>query len=142
LNDPQTPAPHVVAGFRTCLGVPRHFRNDPEFVHDALLSIGAAHDRLLDLMEEIANEDPFAALRLLHTCGINMFGHVLSAYPPSWYNTLPGGGTTPSQPLLPPYSRQLWRKTSLTHYLRGREERALLPWKLTQFAATSERFFG
>jgi hypothetical protein len=38
---------------------------------------------LLDLTKEIADEDPFAALRLLHTCGISRFGHVLSAVPPS-----------------------------------------------------------
>ena len=42
-----------------------------------------AHDRLLDLTEEIADEDPFAALRLLQTCGISKFGHVLSAVPPN-----------------------------------------------------------
>ena len=45
--------------------------------------MGAAHDRLLDLTEEIADEDPFDALRLLHTCGISKFGHVLSVVPPS-----------------------------------------------------------
>ncbi len=45
--------------------------------------MGEAHDRLLDLTEEIADEDPFAALRLLQTCGINKFGHVLSVVPPS-----------------------------------------------------------
>jgi hypothetical protein len=44
--------------------------------------MGAAHDRLLDLTEEIADEDPFAALRLLQTCAIFKFGHVLSVVPP------------------------------------------------------------
>ena len=82
LDDPQVPAPHVVAGFKSCLGVPRHFENDPAFIHEALQNIGHTHDRLLDLTEEIADEDPFAALRLLQTCGINRFGHVLSAVPP------------------------------------------------------------
>jgi hypothetical protein len=44
--------------------------------------MGIAHDKLLDLTEEIADEAPFAALRLLQTCGISRFGHVLSAVPP------------------------------------------------------------
>ncbi len=57
--------PHVVTGFTSCLGVPRHFENDPVFLHEALQKIGSTHDRLLDLTEEIADEDPFAALRLL-----------------------------------------------------------------------------
>ncbi len=35
------------------------------------------------LLEEIADEDPFAVLRLLQTCGISEFGHVLSAAPPA-----------------------------------------------------------
>jgi hypothetical protein len=82
LEDPKVPAPHVGAGFKSCLGVPRHFDNDPEFLQVALQSLGTTHDRLLDLTEEIADEDPFAALRLLHTCGIQRFGHVLSAVPP------------------------------------------------------------
>jgi len=82
LDDPQVPTPHVVAGFKSCLGVPRHFDNDPVFLHEALQAIGSTHDRLLDLTEEIADEDPFAALRLLQTCGINRFGHVPSAVPP------------------------------------------------------------
>ncbi len=41
--------------------------------------MGEAHDRLLDLTEEVSDEDPFAALRLLQTSGIERFGHVLSA---------------------------------------------------------------
>jgi hypothetical protein len=44
--------------------------------------MGVAHDRLLDFTEEVSDEDPFAALRLLQTCGIQRFGHVLSAVPP------------------------------------------------------------
>jgi hypothetical protein len=32
LDDPQVQAPQVVAGFKSCLGVPRHFDNDPEFL--------------------------------------------------------------------------------------------------------------
>ena len=87
LEDPETPAPHIVPGFKSCLGVPRHFDNDPEFLHASLQSMGEAHDRLLDLTEEIADEDPFAALRLLQTCGIQRFGHVLSAVPPPWHES-------------------------------------------------------
>ncbi len=45
--------------------------------------MGGAHDRLMDLIEEIADEDPFATLRLLQTCGISKFGHVLSVVPPA-----------------------------------------------------------
>ncbi len=37
----------------------------------------------MDLTEEIEDEDQFAALRLLQTCGISRFGHVLSVVPPS-----------------------------------------------------------
>ena len=49
---------------------------------NALRKLGEAHDRLLDLKEEVSDEDPFAALRLQQTCGIQRFGHVLSAVPP------------------------------------------------------------
>ncbi len=65
LDDPDTAAPQVVEGFKSCLGVPMHFENDPDFIHAALLKMGVTHDRLLDLIEEVADEDPFAALRLL-----------------------------------------------------------------------------
>jgi len=82
LNDPQVAAHQVVACFKACLGVPRHFTSDPAFTHSALHALGVAHDRLLDLREEIADEDPFTALRLLQTCGISRCGHVLSAVPP------------------------------------------------------------
>jgi hypothetical protein len=44
--------------------------------------MGASHDRLLDLTEEVADEDPFVALRLLQTSGISRFGYVLSAVNP------------------------------------------------------------
>ena len=65
MDNPAIPAPQVVVGFKSCLGVPRHFSNDPEFVHDAMRKMGGAHDRLLDLTEEIEDVDPFVALRLL-----------------------------------------------------------------------------
>jgi hypothetical protein len=44
--------------------------------------MGDKHDRLLDLVEKISKEDPFAALRLLHVCVVNRFGHVLGAVYP------------------------------------------------------------
>ncbi len=40
-------------------------------------------DRLLDLVEEISDEDPFAPLKLLQVCRVSRFGHVLSVAPPS-----------------------------------------------------------
>jgi hypothetical protein len=33
-------------------------------------------------VEEVSEEDPFAALRLIEVCGVNRFGHVLIAVPP------------------------------------------------------------
>ncbi len=36
LDDPHTEDPQVVAGFKSCLGVPRHFDNDLVFLNDAL----------------------------------------------------------------------------------------------------------
>jgi hypothetical protein len=82
LDDPLISAPQVVTGFGSCLGVPRHPTNDPTFIHSSLQKMGEAHDRLLDLVEEVSDEDPFAALRLLQMCGVQKFGHVLSAVPP------------------------------------------------------------
>jgi len=82
LDDPAIPAPQVVEGFKSCLGVPRHFGNGLVFLQDSMQKMGIAHDKPLDLTEEITDEDPFAALRLLQTCGISMFGHVLAAPPP------------------------------------------------------------
>ena len=40
------------------------------------------HDGLLQLVEEIAEFDPLAALNLLRASGVNRFGHILSALPP------------------------------------------------------------
>ncbi len=57
--------PHIVTCFSACLGVPRHPANDPEFIVASLESLGVRHDRLLDLVDVVANENPFAALRLL-----------------------------------------------------------------------------
>jgi hypothetical protein len=50
-------------------------------MYASLESLGVRHDRLLDLVEAVANRDPFAALlRLLHVCGVQRFGHIISAF--------------------------------------------------------------
>jgi hypothetical protein len=36
LDDPDIAAPQVVEGFKSCLGVPRHFENDPDFINAEL----------------------------------------------------------------------------------------------------------
>jgi len=76
------PLPEVVSGFKACLGVPRHPANDLPFIAEALGAVSVRHDNLLDLVASVADEDPFGALRLLQVCGVNRFGHVLSAVPP------------------------------------------------------------
>jgi len=83
LDDPSVLVPHVVTGFMTCLGVPRHHNNDQAFIAAALLDLGVKHDKLLDLVDEISDEDPFATLRVLLVCGVSKFGHVLIAVPPA-----------------------------------------------------------
>ena len=64
-------------------GSPETLPKRPGVLAQLFASIGVAHDRLLDLTEEIADENPFAALTLLQTCGISRFGHVSSAVPPA-----------------------------------------------------------
>ena len=59
---------HIVPCFSACLDVPRHVVHDPEFIASSLQSLGVHHDRLLDLVESVAGEDPFAALRLFQVC--------------------------------------------------------------------------
>jgi hypothetical protein len=62
--------PHIVPGFGACLGVPRHANNDPELIVAFVERLGVRNNRLLDLVEAVANDDPFDALRLLHICGV------------------------------------------------------------------------
>jgi hypothetical protein len=83
LDNTVAPDPQIVEGFKAFMGVPRHHANDQTFIIDALQGLGARHDRLLDLAEEIFDEVPFAPLRLLQVYGFSWFGHVLSATPPS-----------------------------------------------------------
>ena len=74
--------PHIVTGFNACLGVPRHAFNDPEFIVVALEGLGTRLGRLLDLVEDLAEEDFFAALWLLQVCVVQRFGHGICDVPP------------------------------------------------------------
>jgi hypothetical protein len=49
---------------------------------DALRHVIVRHDNHLELVGDASQEDPFVALRLLQVCGVNRFGHILSAAPP------------------------------------------------------------
>ena len=40
------------------------------------------HDKLLPLVENVAVDDPFEALRLLQVCGVIRFGHIISSVLP------------------------------------------------------------
>ena len=80
LRDPANhPLPDIVLGFMACLGVPRHPTCDEKFITAALEPVALPHDSLLELAADVSDEDPLAALRLLQVCGINTFGHILSA---------------------------------------------------------------
>jgi len=81
-DDSGRPLPEVVNGFKACLDVPMHSSKCSRFITKALQSLAKRHDSLLDLVADVSKEDPFAALRLLQVCGVNRFGHVLSAVPP------------------------------------------------------------
>ena len=74
--------PHLVDGFDACLGIPRHRDNCRAFIRNALSRVEKKHDGLLQLVEEIAEFDPLAALNMLRASGVNRFGHILSAIPP------------------------------------------------------------
>jgi len=73
---------HIVFGFSACLGVPRHYTNDPHFIYSSLENLDHRHDILLDLVEVVADEEPFVALHLLQVCGIERFGHIIRAVLP------------------------------------------------------------
>jgi len=75
--------PNVVISFTLCLGAPRHASNDGSGLGTSTLAIICfRQDRLLDLVEDVADEDPFAALLILQVCGVQRVGHVISAVPP------------------------------------------------------------
>ena len=73
--------PHLVHGLDACLGIPRHMDMCMDFISRAMTKPDARHDRLLRLVMDIAEEAPLTALRLLHVCGVGMFGHLISAGP-------------------------------------------------------------
>jgi len=81
-EDSGRPLLEVVIDFKACLGVPMHSSNCNRFITEALQPLAKRHDSLLDLVADVSEEDPFAALRLLQVCGVNKFGHVLSAILP------------------------------------------------------------
>ena len=54
-----------------------------DFISIAMKKPTVRHDRLLQLVMDIAEEAPLMALRLLQVCGVNWFGHVIVVVPPS-----------------------------------------------------------
>jgi hypothetical protein len=74
--------PHLVRGLEACLGIPRHMGMCMDFISGAMKKPVARHDRLLQLVMDIAEEAPLTALRLLHVRGVNWFGHVIYVVPP------------------------------------------------------------
>ena len=46
------------------------------------LQSNTGHDRLLDLVEDVDEEDSFAILRLLQVRGVHRFGHIIIFVPP------------------------------------------------------------
>ena len=67
----------VVNGFKACLGVPRHPTSAVSFIIAALEPIASRYDNLMELVTNISEEDPFAALILSQVYGVNRFGHIL-----------------------------------------------------------------
>jgi hypothetical protein len=54
LDNPGVAASHVVPEFAACLGVPRHFNNDQEFITNTMNALGGNHYRLLNMVEDIS----------------------------------------------------------------------------------------
>ena len=73
----------MVPGFSSCHWVQRHFSNDYAFVASALASIGIRHDRLFALVEDVADEDLFAALVVATSSvrHISLWPHHHSSFP-------------------------------------------------------------
>jgi hypothetical protein len=71
------PLPHLVQGMASCLGFPRHRSMCAEFVTHALQKIYKRHDGLAALVVDACEDDPLAALRLLHFSGVHKFGYIL-----------------------------------------------------------------
>jgi hypothetical protein len=54
-----------------------------DFITRAIKKPVARHNRLLQLVKDIAEEADLTVLRLLQMCGVNRFGHVIYVFPPS-----------------------------------------------------------
>jgi hypothetical protein len=54
-----------------------------DFINKAMRKPADMHDQLLNLVKDIAEDDPLTGLRLLQVCGVNRFGHVISAVSPA-----------------------------------------------------------
>ena len=53
-----------------------------DFILGALRRLATRRDNnLLELAGDVAEEEPFATLRLLQVSGVNYFGHILNAVP-------------------------------------------------------------
>jgi hypothetical protein len=76
------PHPDIVPGFKACLGVPRHPSVDGDFILKAMRQVAYRHWSLLELVADVSEEHPFAALRLLRVCGVSRFVHILVAVQP------------------------------------------------------------
>ena len=108
---------HIVLGFSACLGVSRHATNDPEFIAAYLDSLGIRHDRPLDLVEVMANEDPLDALWLLQVCGVRRLAATLSALSPILLSlSLRTHGTRQSQQPSRRFNRNLRHRTLHTRF--------------------------
>ncbi len=62
---------------------PRHRRMCVDFITRAMRKPAARHDRMLQLVADIAEEAPLTTLRLLQVSGVNRLGHVISTIPPA-----------------------------------------------------------
>ena len=82
-NDDGRVLPHLVQGLEACLGIPRHRQMCTDFINKTIRKPATRHGRLLNLVKDIAEDDPLTGLRLLHVCGVNRFGHVISAVLPA-----------------------------------------------------------
>ena len=80
--------PHLVLGLVAWLGIPRHRAMCVDFISKAMQKSLARHDRLLRPNDEVVVEAPLATYSLIHVCGVNKFGHVISSVPPGRYSSL------------------------------------------------------
>ena len=129
-------------GFSSCFGVPRHqafistlTQHDPTLIPMALRDLGNIHDRLLDIFEDVAEEVPFVALRLLHVCCVSHFGHIISAVPNSQLGNLPASTTKPYRaptraPGISVHTYPANRRYTARHHFSGEIRNMQLHWSL------------